>query len=326
MPAFFSIITAIYNKSDCIAQTVTSLTSQTFSNIEIILVDDHSTDDTFSKIKNFAKQDARIKAIQHKKNLGVHQARTTGVAMATGKYIMFLDGDDYLDLNACKTIHDTTLQQKADVYEFSYYKLPEKKICRIVPEKRDRVAALLSEENSYPATIWNKAYKTSIVKKAFNNTPFIPQNGPEDLFEAVMMAFYSSSYTSIDEPLYCYNTGSGISTRKRTFHDNEVYFSNMKLVVDLTKEFFNKKKSDYAAYIPQLERRLLRDSIWWFISNLTIKEDVNKSYIILPRYFSEESIEPYFSKVLLDANNYKNGKLNLLAFIKYFFKKLLKKI
>lgn len=316
MTPYFSIITPIYNKSDCIEKTVTSLLSQTFSNIEIILVDDHSSDDTFSKIKKLAKQDVRIKAIQHKKNLGVHQARNTGVGAATGKYILFLDGDDYFETNTCNTIYETIQSHEADVYEFNYYILPEKKENKLKLDDRDRVSALLSEINSYPATIWNKAYKAQIVKKAFKDTPFIPQNGPEDLYEAIIMAFYTTTYYHINIPLYNYSTGSGISTRKRTFHDNEIYFSNMKFIIELIKVFFTKKKSKYVNLIPQLEGRLVRDAIGWFISNLTVEEDKNRSYLLLSRYFSIESLLPYFDFLSQQAQKYNQGKWNIINFLK----------
>lgn len=321
---FFSIITAIYNKSDCIENTISSLTSQTYSDIEILLIDDHSSDDTFIKIKNIAKSDSRIKVIKHKKNMGVHQARTTGINYANGKFILFLDGDDYLEKNACQVIYDTIQKKSADVYEFDYYILPKKEYHTIQNDNRNRITALLSEKKSYPATIWNKAYNSKIVKKAFTNTPFIPQNGPEDLFESITMAYYSQNYYKINSALYNYSIGNGVSTKNRTFHDNEIYFENMKLVVDLTKDFFVKKKSNYVKLINEFEKRLARDAIYWFIKTLTIKNDQLKSFLILPKYFSADTLQPYFDQLYSNAQKYKQGKFNFKYFCKYIYKTILR--
>lgn len=313
---FFTIICPIYNKANCIEQTVNSIINQTFSNIEIIFVDDKSTDNTVLKIKKLIKEKSNIKIIQHKKNMGVHQARTTGVNEATGKYILFLDGDDVLEFDACQIIFETIKNYTADVYEFGYYKNPEHRICLPPAENRNRVESLLSSKNSYPATIWNKAYKTVIVKTSFYNSPFIPQNGPEDLYEAIIMAYHTKTYFTINKPLYNYNMGLGISTRKRNFEDNTVYFKNMNLIIKLTKTFFMQTKSEYVKMIPELEKRLIRDAVGWFISNLTIKDDINKSYLLLPKYFSIEAILPFFEKLMEKAENYNNGKWNIKNFIK----------
>ena len=99
----FSIICPIYNKESTINETINSLLKQNLFNIEFILVDDHSSDRTVNILKHAAKNDKRIKLFTHKQNLGVHQARTTGVQNASGKFILFLDGDDSLEINdICK--------------------------------------------------------------------------------------------------------------------------------------------------------------------------------------------------------------------------------
>lgn len=313
----FSIICPIYNKESTINETINSLLKQNLFNIEFILVDDHSSDRTVSILKHAAKNDKRIKLFTHKQNLGVHQARTTGVQNASGKFILFLDGDDSLEINACSILKEAIESTDSDVIEFDYYIVPGKKVHSTSYDSRDRVTALLSEENSYPATIWNKLYKTTIVKKAFSNTPYIPQNGPEDLFEAIMMAFYSKSYYHLDTPLYNYSFGQGVSTRKRNLLDNETYFKNMKYVIDITSDFFKQKKSKYLDLIPQFEKRLVRDAVEWFINTLTIHEDVNKSYLLLPKYFSLDAVLPYFENLKNMANKYINGRWNITGFIRF---------
>lgn len=131
------------------------------------------------------------------------------------------------------------------------------------------------------------------------------------------MAFYSKSYYYLDTPLYNYSFGQGISTRKRNLLDNETYFKNMKYVIDITSDFFKQKKSKYLDLIPQFEKRLVRDAVEWFINTLTIHEDVNKSYLLLPKYFSQDAVLPYFENLKNMANKYINGRWNITGFIRF---------
>lgn len=89
-----SIITPTFNSSNYISQTIYSVLNQTYQNWEMIIVDDCSTDDTFSIISNFAKQDARIKVFQLEQNSGAGVARNHAIQQAKGNFIAFLDADD----------------------------------------------------------------------------------------------------------------------------------------------------------------------------------------------------------------------------------------
>lgn len=97
----FSIIIPIYNTEKYLSRCVDSAIHQTFQDIEIILVNDGSSDACPILCDEYAKKDSRIKVI-HKKNGGLSDARNAGIRAATGKYILFLDSDDYLQLNTCE--------------------------------------------------------------------------------------------------------------------------------------------------------------------------------------------------------------------------------
>ena len=96
----FSIIIPIYNIENYLKKSIDSAINQSYDNIEIILVNDGSTDNSLKICKNFAEKDKRIVLID-KDNTGLSDARNTGLINAKGEYIIFLDGDDFLDLNAC---------------------------------------------------------------------------------------------------------------------------------------------------------------------------------------------------------------------------------
>lgn len=91
-----SIMVAIYNSEEYIEQCLSCLCNQTFKDIEIICVDDGSTDRSGVIVDEFAKKDKRIKAI-HKENGGLVAARKEGLRHATGRYAAFVDGDDWMD-------------------------------------------------------------------------------------------------------------------------------------------------------------------------------------------------------------------------------------
>ena len=94
-----SVVTPAYNCKRCIKETYESVLSQTFSYWQWIIVDDHSTDDSFEYIKELTKNDDRIIVLQTPKNSGTAVARNVGLKHATGRYITFLDSDDLLDPN-----------------------------------------------------------------------------------------------------------------------------------------------------------------------------------------------------------------------------------
>lgn len=99
----FSIIVPVYNVASCLNRCITSLREQTYRDIEIILVDDGSTDSSSELCDEYAKADNRIRVI-HKENGGLSDARNKGMELATGKYILFVDSDDYINQDACEKL------------------------------------------------------------------------------------------------------------------------------------------------------------------------------------------------------------------------------
>lgn len=97
----FSIIIPIYKVQDYLEKCVDSVCSQTYRDIEIILVDDGSPDNCPSICDEYAKKDSRVKVI-HKENGGLSDARNSGLDAAMGEYIIFVDSDDYIEIDACE--------------------------------------------------------------------------------------------------------------------------------------------------------------------------------------------------------------------------------
>lgn len=119
-----SIVVPIYNVKDYLTETVGSLLRQTEREIEIILVDDGSTDGSGERCDILAEGDSRIEVL-HKKNGGLSSARNAGVAVATSEYILFLDGDDYLCDDAIETLMKAKDTWKTDIVQFLYREVAE---------------------------------------------------------------------------------------------------------------------------------------------------------------------------------------------------------
>ena len=110
-----SIIVPVYNVEKYLERCVESLVNQTYQNIEIILVDDKSTDSSPEICDRLAKSDSRIKVVHKEKNEGLGFARNTGIENAEGEYFLFLDSDDYLDLKTCEKTLEKLEEKNADI-------------------------------------------------------------------------------------------------------------------------------------------------------------------------------------------------------------------
>mgnify|MGYP001620281167 FL=1 len=114
-----SIIVSIYNIVDYLSYCLNSLIYQDYQDLEIILVDDGSKDGSSQLCDEVAKSDSRIKVV-HKPNGGLSSARNAGLDIATGKYVLFIDGDDYLTTGAVSTLVAIAEVQKVDFIQFGY--------------------------------------------------------------------------------------------------------------------------------------------------------------------------------------------------------------
>lgn len=109
-----SVIMPIYNLEHCLDQAIQSVMAQTYQNIEILLINDGSTDNSSSICNAYADQDHRIRVVQQK-NSGVSMARNTGLGLAQGQYICFVDGDDWIEADMLRFLYDLLHQHRADL-------------------------------------------------------------------------------------------------------------------------------------------------------------------------------------------------------------------
>jgi len=184
-----SIIVPVYNVEKYLHKCMDSLVNQTFAHIEMIVVNDGSTDSSLEILRNYAKQDSRIVVID-KVNEGVSLARNTALKYIIGEYVMFVDSDDWIELDTCEKVLERINQYKCDVIMWSYIReFTTVSVPKMIFQQdiiydeegvktnlhRRFVGAIGSElvkpENlDALCTIWGKLYKTSIIKE--NNITF----------------------------------------------------------------------------------------------------------------------------------------------------------
>ena len=228
-----SVIVAAYNVEEHIEDTMHSLVNQTLNEAEFIIVDDCSTDKTGDIVKAYSETDNRIKYIRHEENKGTMIARKTGSQAAEGKYIMFLDGDDALDFKACEKAYKAIQQQKTDILQFdtriffdtdstadqistinSMYSYLESPKMKIVATGKCGLLGNKNSADSINFSIWNKIYKKSLIDAVNKNIPDEKILMAEDLLFSFIVCYMAKSYSYLEEILYNYRFGSGISTAK----------------------------------------------------------------------------------------------------------------
>jgi len=112
-----SIIVPVFNMEDYLQRTINSIVSQTYNHLEIILVNDGSTDNSPNIIDEYASKDTRIKAI-HKENAGIGSAYKAAFKIMSGDYVLFVDSDDWLELNAVENLIELAMKYNADLISF----------------------------------------------------------------------------------------------------------------------------------------------------------------------------------------------------------------
>lgn len=225
-----SVIIAAYNVEEYIAETINSVVAQTLKDIEIVIVDDCSTDSTFDIISKCAELDDRIKVVRHEVNKSLMQVRQTGLRNASGEYVIFLDGDDKLTPDACEKAYKAIKSEKVDMLQFNFKLLfvppvkPDKNIEREFREAMHSVthkvvshskAGVLDEKavgDIINLTIWDKIYKKELLEKAGKYLPNEYINMAEDVFYSFLIHYHARSYSYIPDKLYLYRFGCGMST------------------------------------------------------------------------------------------------------------------
>ncbi|WP_026669964.1 glycosyltransferase family 2 protein [Butyrivibrio sp. AE3006] len=246
---FFSLILPVYNIKDYIRRSVDSILKQDFDDYEMILVDDGSTDGCAEICDELETTDSRISVI-HKENGGLSSARNAGVNVATGKYIFFIDPDDWIEQGALSLLHRCLCEFPCDVLKFNYISRPDGEIWKSsIPvgqyDANDISSFIVKEAlintGQVNFSAWSHIYNLEFLNK--NEIRFVSEReiASEDYLYNFQVYLTAQSMKVIDNALYDYDFRDGSLSRRYRYEIFEQYEAlNSKMVN------FAKKKNKYS--------------------------------------------------------------------------------
>lgn len=242
----FSIIVPAYNIQEYIEKCINSILAQDYENFEIIIVNDGSTDNCEKICKKYVKKDSRIKYI-YKENGGLSSARNKGIENATGDYIWFIDGDDYIKDTSLSIIEESISKEQSsfDIIWFKNYIDRNNTISKnnVFRKENDiRKQYILNQTSA-----WNKVFRREFLNQ--HNFEFPLGIIYEDLAVLPSLCIYTDKILFLDEYLYYYviRTNSIMHIKKFKANRDDKF-----IAIDKVLNIFNKQKS-FNKYKAELE-------------------------------------------------------------------------
>lgn len=296
-----SIIIPIYKVENYLERCIESVLSQTYKNIEIVLIDDGSPDNCGLICDNYAEKEQRIRVI-HKENGGLSDARNVGIELATGEYLMFVDSDDWIDYDMVEILHKVSVYKKADIVECSYRsifndRIEEETNCTADIITGDRIFALegMLDWKYFKAVAWNKLYHRSV----FSDIRYPKGKYHEDEFTTYKYFYNAKRLCYVDVSKYNYDR-----TRETSITGGGFKESNLDACFALREriDFFRENN------IKKLEKKL--NDVYGYV----LFDCINKS---IDNEIKSEKIEQLVIQAQSDIEYFKNHPIN-----KEYYKKL----
>lgn len=203
MSYLISVIVPVYNAEKYLTRCIDSICNQTYNNLEIILVNDGSTDTSKHLCEELLKKDARLKLI-NQNNGGSSIARNTGLENATGDFISFIDSDDYIEKVMLEQMLNLIIEHNIDVVEIERNSESNSKIFDNNFTIEDTITAAERIIKTTSFQVWKRLYRKSVVE----NMRFIPNIIHQDVFFTVDVLNKVSSIGFLNSKLYIYNRES----------------------------------------------------------------------------------------------------------------------
>ena len=237
-----SVIVPVYKVEAYLENCLNSVCAQTYRNLEIILVDDGSPDNCGAICEEYAKRDNRIQVI-HKQNAGLGMARNSGLEVATGKYVVFVDSDDWMDTDMVEKLVSAAQEQSADMVICGYHMVPqngastERPVCKTL-ERYEGSEQIVQEilapiigpkwvngvEDVQEMCVWTNLYSMDIIRKY--NLRFVTEREylSEDFFFNISYITKTKTIVRIPEQLYSYRFND--TSLSNTFRANRMNLLN----------------------------------------------------------------------------------------------------
>lgn len=290
-----SVIIPVYNVRKFIGDTLKSVCNQTLKNIEIICVDDCSTDGSEGIIKLYRKIDSRIRLISMEKNSSAQICRQNGVASSSGQYVMFLDGDDELSSNACETAFEAISKAKTDLLMFGTDVVNYRNQCAYRRIRRfesfvepytqkiasDNLLSAAFVEQLFSFNLWNKIYSGDLCRQVFAQMPEHRFYKANDIYAMAYILGSFKSYCGITDKLYRYKLGSGVTgTDLMTQEMFETMLTEHDVFMAID-EYLHTLNGDYSEVSENIRKRLMSESVVKFVNcTQNINNDVNMASLV----------------------------------------------
>lgn len=288
-----SVIIPIYNSEKYLSKCIESVKRQSYINLEIILIDDGSTDGSAKICKKYANTDKRIKFFRQR-NQGVSSARNNGLKFTTGDYITFVDSDDSVEINFIESMIQLLSDYSFDLIISTYKSVYEDKGIQI-NEFNETLTYDIKHDfyklRRYFNVPWGKLYKREIIAKNDINFPVDFTDAEDQVFNFEFLR-YVKSYCLVNNPAYNYYHRKTMSLSKlRTLKSFE---SNLKKIY-YEKIFLDELEIKNKEYI-------LTDSCCFMINHYSSISDINNCYCLF-----KDRIK-VIKSLLYDFKHYKNFK------------------
>jgi glycosyltransferase involved in cell wall biosynthesis len=310
-----SCIIPVYNGEKFIENCLNTILTQNFKNLEIIIINDASTDKTRFIIEKIMKQDSRVRIYNNLTNKGVSVSRNCGILKATGTHIHFIDSDDSLQPNAYDCINDFFINNSSDIIIFDYHKLFFTSLFKLYKTRKlkentnlaDTIKSKSEVLKNGGVVVWNKIFSVNFLLQ--NNIKFIENIIYEDIPFFWSTTLLANSIYYIKTSLYSYNyRTTSIMNTKLTIHKAKyiiISMSNVKKFL-ISNNYWNHKEYKIL-YIKKLFQTYVT-----FLSKIKTKKPLlfNKMYNNL-HDIDLEDIKSYTSK-------WKYWKYSLLKNNRYY--------
>ena len=252
MDIMVSVIVPVYNAEKTLRRCIDSILNQEYTALELIAADDGSTDSSPEILDEYASKDSRVKVL-HKENTGVSDTRNQAISLASGKYLQFLDSDDWITADATKLFVRTAEEHKCDMVISDFYRVVGTRVSHKgdieedEPMSREEYAAHMMENPAdfYYGVLWNKLYRNDIVKKyKLQMNPKI--SWCEDFLFNLEYVSHADSFIALQVPVYYYVKTKGSLANQNLSITNTI---KMKLMVfeyynQFYKNVFNEEEYD----------------------------------------------------------------------------------
>lgn len=295
-----SVVIPVYNAEDTVERCVRSITSQDLRQIEIICVDDCSTDSSRGILTRLQNEDDRIVVLRNATNIGTMMSRRRGVLKARGEYIMFADNDDIYLPDSFLKIYETAKTEDVDIVQYGAEgcrsedggHITDKRLAsynkglEIKPENYRGGSCLLIENT--PDRLWNKIFRAEVCKRGYECTEDLFLTHAEDTYACWFIFYHAKSFATVEDVLYVHYLGDGLTTRKMTQQNYDAWVRCRKSSADSIERYLTASCDDKAI----MDRFRNTEEDWFLycariLKRAEVRDEFDDYAAILAKYYGD---------------------------------------